>query len=1044
MRHLTHPRGRFPARWVALLILIALHCLVHVLALGFNPYSVLGVPRNANLRQIKTAYKRLARQTHPDRNPSAQANEEFIRVQEAYEILSDPEKRREYDRTGTIHKGPRPAEEQDAPFYFRTAFYNMHGMYNIHQRIIEYYHTQYPVTGVLKLTTQMYNSLVPVHSPTFFHSPFSNGAFFRSPAFTRLGGRYSALEPMRDPRTRVWLMYFTAENCDPCRTAEPSWQSAARKVMQTSGPDSIGIAIINTSYDRDLAAAFNIRRVPALVGLLVSPSGGTTVKVHPAMNGLRSDLFVGNFLASERAVLAYCAELLEEATKLDRVGQVVELSRLDSTGFAALTPQQAEALRRRIQNLYPLSKENPLLSRAMQSVLTSMTSLRSVDQSLAPSRKDLNEWLYASLPLSDAQLLWAYQNVTARANVYRTSLRPVQMNLQEAYRTIKPHKLKPRLLPLTTRERNILQHFEVLARELAIADLAPLQRQHLRWAGPYPGFVSNGLASLRKSMRSPSETFYDSELGLEVSAGAFGFRPRVVIVTRNDRATHVIRLTARKLEGVVDIFTVCPSCHNNPMEALKSVQIQHWDYKAMEAITDKASIFVQLGRYLPLVPIAGPALNYYPQLETETKYPFPKVFRVPSGPLLAPGHVDGLISLIERRASVPIFPEITGESYRYLCGSNRFVPFEEQHKHAGNGAGFFVTHARKYLSWRNSGPTARYRLPEAYGPRWSEIDELFTDDLGGYPEEAAIFAPPRELREGEFYEDRFSPRRPLCLIFILPDAPSAPSLVAPAWKLIHDAPVPLGSTESTAAVTKRMRDLRDKVKKSHFGYIQPAWVSASEQPEFVKALLGGELALRQLEESAALQRLRLQSEMGPNEILSAMQYNQEQPAVLPDSVLTLGRLVLTAQKQSQLSPNSPQLQQFQQESSKMQSIPIKLSQAYTAVALDFHTQRARVVSVSVHNVNEVAEGLYSGSIRLPFRTRDLPLPLDRMEAALQRHPLRILYVGFNAVKSFASAIPGWFSSVMSFSSLNYVLLAAIPICSLVLVYLLYQQAKAAE
>ncbi|MGQ9627613.1 MAG: DnaJ C-terminal domain-containing protein [Anaerolineae bacterium] len=64
-------------------------------------YKILGVSRNATEKEIKQAYRRLARKYHPDVNPGDKAGEEkFKEINEAYEVLSDPEKRRKYDHLG--------------------------------------------------------------------------------------------------------------------------------------------------------------------------------------------------------------------------------------------------------------------------------------------------------------------------------------------------------------------------------------------------------------------------------------------------------------------------------------------------------------------------------------------------------------------------------------------------------------------------------------------------------------------------------------------------------------------------------------------------------------------------------------------------------------------------------------------------------------------------------------------------------------------------------------------------------------------------------
>jgi molecular chaperone DnaJ len=63
-------------------------------------YEILGLQKNADERDIKRAYRKLAMEYHPDRNPSPDAEERFKESSEAYEVLSDADKRRTYDRAG--------------------------------------------------------------------------------------------------------------------------------------------------------------------------------------------------------------------------------------------------------------------------------------------------------------------------------------------------------------------------------------------------------------------------------------------------------------------------------------------------------------------------------------------------------------------------------------------------------------------------------------------------------------------------------------------------------------------------------------------------------------------------------------------------------------------------------------------------------------------------------------------------------------------------------------------------------------------------------
>ncbi|GAU96581.1 hypothetical protein RvY_08009 [Ramazzottius varieornatus] len=95
------------------LLVVFLHIALFALVAARSPYEVLGLSRNADQREIKRAYKKLAREWHPDRSTKKEAQARFVEIADAYQILSDPKRRKNYDQYG---ENTSQRQQQRHPF----------------------------------------------------------------------------------------------------------------------------------------------------------------------------------------------------------------------------------------------------------------------------------------------------------------------------------------------------------------------------------------------------------------------------------------------------------------------------------------------------------------------------------------------------------------------------------------------------------------------------------------------------------------------------------------------------------------------------------------------------------------------------------------------------------------------------------------------------------------------------------------------------------------------------------------------------------------
>ena len=86
--------------------------------MGKDYYKILNVPRNASEEEVRKGYKKMALKFHPDKNKSPEAEDRFKEIAEAYEVLSDPQKREVFDKYGEEGvKGSQPPGSGNVGFH---------------------------------------------------------------------------------------------------------------------------------------------------------------------------------------------------------------------------------------------------------------------------------------------------------------------------------------------------------------------------------------------------------------------------------------------------------------------------------------------------------------------------------------------------------------------------------------------------------------------------------------------------------------------------------------------------------------------------------------------------------------------------------------------------------------------------------------------------------------------------------------------------------------------------------------------------------------
>ncbi len=207
---------------------------------NLEPYKVLGIGRSASTQEIRKAYKNLAKEWHPDKNDSPGAQEKFVEINAAYELLSDPDRRRRYDQHGVTDEpgsqGPRGGGNPfggrrfHSPFdFFEDEFFGGGGGggFNFHfnrERSSE---------------------------PKLYHKQATSSHAY-----------YNTIVP--ESFSKPYLILFFSDFCFTCLRIEPIWT----KLTEELEPVGFGVITVHVGRERDLARKIGSNEIPHMAILM--------------------------------------------------------------------------------------------------------------------------------------------------------------------------------------------------------------------------------------------------------------------------------------------------------------------------------------------------------------------------------------------------------------------------------------------------------------------------------------------------------------------------------------------------------------------------------------------------------------------------------------------------------------------------------------------------------------------------------------------------------------------------------------------------------
>ena len=217
----------------------------------FRPYEILGVQRSASPEQIKKGYRRLVKELHPDKNKAPDAEDKFVRLTKAYELLSDPERRRMYDNHGVTEDTPNFNKKHDYSQYNRHGdpFDHLRDLFGDSFHSFRSGNSRENIFHKQSITYRAYtNTIIPAsHKQPYLLLFYSDWCF----SCAQVG-------PLAHHNT---IQYNTIQYNVIIYQVMPMWS----KLVEELEPVGFGLATVHSEHEREMARKVGVKELPHLV-----------------------------------------------------------------------------------------------------------------------------------------------------------------------------------------------------------------------------------------------------------------------------------------------------------------------------------------------------------------------------------------------------------------------------------------------------------------------------------------------------------------------------------------------------------------------------------------------------------------------------------------------------------------------------------------------------------------------------------------------------------------------------------------------------------